>query len=324
MQVSHPFKVAIPIAAAVLLAALGCHASAQTTAPIRIVVPSTAGGGADILARVLTDQIGRDHSATMVVENRPGASNTIGTEIAARAAPDGNTLLINTPEFVINPHLRKLNYDPLTSFIPVCYLARSPQLLVANQASPYRTLGDLLAAARAKPGELTLASAGPASSPHLAFESLQRRADIRMTYVPYQGSTPAVSAVLGGQVSSALASYPNVIGQIRSGALRALATASQARLEQLPDVPTVAEQGFRDYEADIWFGVVAPANTPGDKIARLADWFTAALRTPEVKSKLDTQGLFTVGLCGDAFGGFIRKQYEESGRIIRDANITAD
>ena len=154
------------MAAAVVLLAIACHHTvwAQTARTIRIIVPSTAGGGADTLARLLADQISRAQGQTLVVENRPGASNTIGTEVASRAAPDGNTLLITTPEFVINAHLRKLNYDPLSSFEPICYLVRSPQLIVVNSASPYRTLTDLLNSARAKPGELTLASAGPASS----------------------------------------------------------------------------------------------------------------------------------------------------------------
>ena len=155
-----------------LTAGFGHDASSQSARTIKIVVPSSPGGGADVLARLLADHIGKTDRQTVVVENRPGAGNTIGTEAVARAEPDGNTLLINTPEFVINSHLRKLNYDPLTSFEPVCYLARSPQLFVVNGASSYRTFADLLNAARAKPGELSIASAGPASSPHVVILSL--------------------------------------------------------------------------------------------------------------------------------------------------------
>src|ERR1041384_6218127 len=154
----------------VALTALSSQTQAQTSRAIRVVVPSTAGGGADVLARMLADQIGRVQGQTLMVENRPGAGNTIGTEAVARAAPDGNTLLITTPEFIINPHLRKLSYDPLTSFAPICVLARSPQLILVNPATPYKTLADLLDAARQKPGALTVASAGPASSPHLSIE----------------------------------------------------------------------------------------------------------------------------------------------------------
>ncbi len=182
------------------------------------------GGGADTLARLLGDQISRKQGQTIVVENRPGASNTIGTEAVARAAPDGNTVLVTTPEFVINAHLKKLNYDPLTSFESICYLVKSPQIIVVNAASPYRTLSDLLNAARQNPGELTIASAGPASSPHIAIEALKHAASVNINFIPYQGSTPAVNALLGEHVTAVMASYPNVVELITTGKLRALAT----------------------------------------------------------------------------------------------------
>jgi tripartite-type tricarboxylate transporter receptor subunit TctC len=316
-------RLATALLAAILFLLPGYVTSPRTEGKIKIIVPSTVGGGADILARLLADQIARMQNVTIMVENRPGASNTIGTEAAARAAPDGATLLISTPEFVINPHLRKVIYDPLTSFTPVCYLVRSPQLFVVNGSSPYRTLDDLLNAARAKPEDLTLASAGPASSTHIAFETLKHLANVKITYVPYQGSTPAVNALLGGHVTSVLASYPNVATHLREGTLRALATASATRIEQMPDVPTVAESGFKDFESDIWFGVVAPAKTPNVIVSQLASWFTAALQTPEIKSKLETFGLFTVGLCGQDFGTFIERQYDKYDRALRTANFTA-
>jgi tripartite-type tricarboxylate transporter receptor subunit TctC len=321
MRAPYPSRLAATLVAGTLIFSSGYVTSSQTTRTIKIIVPSAVGGGSDILARLLADQISRTHSLTMVVENRPGASNTIGTETASRAAPDGSTLLINTPEFVINPHLRKLNYDPLTSFTPVCYLARSPQLLVVNSESPYRTLNNLLDAARAKPNELTLASAGPASSTRIAFETLQHSANVKMSYVPYQGSTPAVNALLAKHVTSVLASYPNVAEPVKAEKLRALATTSPSRIKQMPNVPTVAETGFKDYESEIWFGVVAPAKTPNVIVSQLADWFTAALQTPEIKTKLETVGLFTVGLCGADFGAFIQKEYDKYGRAIRESNL---
>jgi tripartite-type tricarboxylate transporter receptor subunit TctC len=321
-RISAPAKL-LPAMLVILFALSGYGASAQTSSPIKIIVPSTPGGGSDVLARLLADQIGRSQGPTMVIENRPGASNTIGAEAVARAAPDGNTLLITTPEFVITPHLRKLNYDPLTSFEPICYLVRSPQAIVVNVASPYRTLGDLLAAARAKPGELTLASAGPASSPHIAIEKLKRAAGVNITYVPYQGSGPAVNALLGEHLTAVFASYPNVVEPVRSGRLRALAVASLMRIEQLPEAPTVVESGFKDYEADLWYGVVAPAKTPKEAISQLAGWFNAAIQVPEIKSKLLAQGLFPVGTCGAGFGEFLRKEYDDFGVAIREANIKA-
>jgi tripartite-type tricarboxylate transporter receptor subunit TctC len=309
-------------AAAIFFTLFSQGAWSQTRA-IKLIVPSAAGGGADILARLLADQMSRSQGLSIVVENRPGAGNIIGTEAASRAAPDGNTLLINTPDFVINPQMRTAGYDALTSFVPICYLARSPQLLVVNSSSPYRTLADLLDAARAKPGELSLASAGPASAPHLAFETLKRAAGVNMIYVPYQGSGPAVNALLGGHVTSVMASYPNVVEQVRTGTLRALATASPTRIPELPDVPTIADSGFKDYESDIWFGVMAPAKTSNETVSQLAGWFTAALDAPEVKSKFPSQGLFAVGTCGADFGAFIRKQYDDAARAIREGNIKA-
>jgi len=304
-------------------ALMAAPALAQTAATIKIIVPSTAGGGADTLARLLGDQISRKQGQTIVVENRPGASNTIGTEAVARAAHDGNTVLVTTPEFVIHAHLKKLNYDPLTSFESVCYLVKSPQLIVVNTASPYRTLANLLDGARVKPGELTIASAGPASSPHIAIEALKHTAGVNMNYIPYQGSTPAVNALLGGHVTAVMASYPNVAELVNTGKLRALATGTAARIEPLPDVPTIAESGFKDFEADIWFGLVAPAKTPSGALSQLADWFTTALKDPEVTPKLATQGLFPVGICGAAHAAFTQKQYDDYGRAIREANIKA-
>ena len=313
-----------------LLVLLACTPLALTAGPapaqtrtIKIIVPSTAGGGADTLARLLGDQISRKQGQTVVVENRPGASNTIGTEAVARAAPDGNTVLVTTPEFVINAHLKKLNYDPLTSFESICYLVKSPQIIVVNAASPYRTLADLMNDARQKPGELTIASAGPASSPHIAIEALKHAAGVNVNFIPYQGSTPAVNALLGEHVTAVMASYPNVAELITTGKLRALATASAARVEPMPNVPTVAESGFKDFEADIWFGLVAPAKTPGEAISQLGAWFTAALKDPEVTPKLAAQGLFPVGTCGGDFAAFTNKQYDDYGRAIRDANIKA-
>ena len=176
---------------------------------------------------------------------------------------------------------------------------------------------------RAKPGELTLASAGPASSPHIAFETLKRSAGVNINYIPYQGSTPAVNALLGEHLTAVMASYPNLAELVQTGKLRAIATASAARIEPMPEVPTVAESGFKDFEADIWFGVVAPAKTPNEAITQIAGWFIAAIQAPEIKAKLATQGLFPVGTCGAAFGAFTRKQYDGYGSAIRDANIKA-
>ncbi len=261
---------------------------------------------------------------TVVIENRPGAGASIAYETVARAAPDANTLVINGNSLVINPHLRKVNYDPLTSFEPVCYLVSSPQVYVVNPDSPYRTLSDLISAARAKPGEVTLASVGPATTQHIGFEQLRHAAKINMTYVPYSGGAPAMNALLGGHVTAVFANYSEAVEHIKAGKLRVLASASKTRIEPLPDVPTVAELGFKDYEVEVWFGLLAPAKTAKDATAQLASWFTAAMQVPDVKPKLVNLGLYPVGMCNADFGAHIHKQFDEYGRIIRDANIKAE
>jgi tripartite-type tricarboxylate transporter receptor subunit TctC len=296
----------------------------QTPRTIKIVVPYAAGGGTDTVARLLAEQIGRSQGPTMLIENRPGAGSAIGTEAVSRAAPDGNTLLINTADFLISPHLRKLSYDPLTSFEPICYLVDSPLVFAVNSASPYGTLADLLTAARAKPGELTLASNGPASVYQIAFERFKGAAKVDITFVPYPGVAPAVTALMGEHVTSYLGSYTAVAEQLNAGKLRALATPSRKRIESLPDVPTVAESGYEDQEAANWNGLFAPANTPKATISRLAEWFAAALQEPAVKAKLIAVGQFPVGTCGTNFGAFIRKQYDDFGHAIRESKIKGE
>jgi tripartite-type tricarboxylate transporter receptor subunit TctC len=183
---------------------------------------------------------------------------------------------------------------------------------------PYRTLADLVNAARSKPGELTIASVGPTSQQHMAIESLKRMANIDLTYVPYSGSAPTVTAVLGGHVTALMAAYANLAEQVGSGKLRVLAAVPRTRIEQLPSVPTVAESGYKNFEVDSWFGVLAPAKTPKNTVAQFAGWFTAAMQVPEVKAKL-----VPAAVCGADFGALLRKQYDECGRLVREANIKA-
>jgi tripartite-type tricarboxylate transporter receptor subunit TctC len=299
-------------------------AFAQSGRTVRIVVPYPPGGSADILARLLGDEVARTNGVGIVVENRPGAGTVIATESVSRAAPDGNTVLIVANSFVINPNVKKLNYDPLTSFAPICSLLRSPQVIVVNSASPYRTLNDLLDAARARPGELTLASVGPATTQQIAFEMLKRAANVNMTHVPFAGNAPAVNALLGDHVTSVLANYSEVFEQVNAGKLRALATASRERIALMPDVPTIAESGFKDFEVEVWFGLVAPAKTPPEKLAELGLWFTLAMHAPPVKAKLAMLGLYPIGLCGDAFAAFLRAKYDAYAKIIREAGISGE
>ena len=217
-----------------------------------------------------------------------------------------------------------MTYDPLTSFEPICHLVSFPVVIVVNSTSSYRTLADLLNAARAKPGELTLASIGPASTVQIAFEALKRAANVDMTFVPYAGIAPAVNALLGEHVTSYFGNFRDVAEQITAGKLRALATSSRTRIEPLPDLPTVAESGYKDYELEGWFGLFAPARTPKETVSQLAVWFTAALHAPAVKAKLVVQGLYPAGICGADFSALIRRQYDEYGHAIREANIKAE
>ena len=244
----------------------------------------------------------------MVVENRPGGGTMIGTEAAARAAPDGNTVLLVANSFVVNPALKKGNYDPLTSFEPVCQLAATPMVLVVKGDSPYRTVADLIAAARAKPGELSLASGGPASSLHFAFEVLKRAANINMTYVPYGGTAPVDQRADGRarDVGVRRLSDGGVAAQIRHAA-RARSPPRRRASEALPDVPTFAEAGLTKYEADIFYGIVAPAKTPPDAVAQLSGWFT--------RRHAGARGEAQARAAGAVPGGQVRRAI--SARILR-------
>jgi tripartite-type tricarboxylate transporter receptor subunit TctC len=307
---------------AVLL--MGGSASSQASRTIKMVVPVPPGGGVDFVVRLLAEQISRTQGVAMVVESRPGAGGRIATEAVSRLAPDGTNLLATFPSLVIDPHVRQVNYDPLTSFEPICKLVEAPNVIVVNSASPYRTLAELMNAARSKPGDVTMASIGPASNQHIAIATQKRMSKIDLTYVPYPGSAPAVNAVLGEHVTSLFAAYANVGEQIAAGRMRALAAATAKRIEALPDVPTVAESGYSDFELDNWFGVVAPARTPKESVAQIAGWFVAAMQVPEVRTKLTNQGLHPSGICGANFAALLRKQDEEFGRAIREADIKAE
>jgi tripartite-type tricarboxylate transporter receptor subunit TctC len=291
------------------------------TRTIKLVVPYPPGSGPDILSRLMSEQIGRGNGPNLVVENRPGRRATLmGTEAVARSVPDGNTILLVANTFVIDPSLRPVNYDVSDSFEPVCHLASTPIVLVVQGSSSYRRLSDLVAAARAKPGEFSVAGS-PASSLQIAFEVFKRAANVDMAYLPFVGIPPAITSLLRGEVTAAVADYPAVIAHLKSGALRGLVTASAKRAEPLPEVPTFAEAGLARYDADIFYGVVAPAQTPPDQLAQLTGLFSAALKAADVRPKLDLQGLIPVGLCGADFGTYMRDLAAEYGRIIREADI---
>lgn len=310
--------------AALIVLSMSTAVPAQNSRPIKLVVPVPPGGAADILARNLAAEIGKTNAGSLVIESRPGAGTVIGTEWVARAAPDGNTLLLNAPYILINPQLKKVNYDPLGDFEPVCYLVSSPGVFVVNSKSPYKTLNDLITAARAEPGALTIGSAGPGTAQQIGIEMLKRAADTNLTYVPYPGGAPAINDLLGGHLTAVLAEYAPIASHLQTGSFRALATTGRQRIAQLPDVPTVAENGYRNYEVDFWWGLFAPAKTPHGTVAQIAELFMTALQAPDMRPKLSLAGFSPVGKCGADFGAVLREQYERYGRVIREANIGSD
>jgi tripartite-type tricarboxylate transporter receptor subunit TctC len=297
-------------------------AFAQSKGNLKIVVPYAPGSGPDILSRLMSDQIPRDGGPNVIVENRPGGGTLIGTEAAAKAEPDGHTVLLVANSYVINPQLGRGSYDPVKSYEPICYLAGTPMVLVVQASSPYKTVKDLVDAVKAKPG-MAFASGGPGSSLHVAIEVLRLAAGITITYVPYGGTAPAINALLGGHVEAVWADYPTVVSQLKSGTLRGLVTTSAKRSNWLPDVPTLAETGMSKYTADIFYGYVAPPKTPTDAIKSLSDMFVKAMNAPETKSRLDQQGLIPVNMCGTAFSDYLTGMVTDYRRIIQEAGIKA-
>jgi tripartite-type tricarboxylate transporter receptor subunit TctC len=296
-------------------------ASAQTRT-VRIVVPFGPGGGPDTIARVLGEQITKARGVTVVVENRPGAGAIVATEAVMRAAPDGNTLLIVAPSFLINEHVRKVAFNALTDFDPICHLVSAPPVFAVPPSSPHRTMDDLLKAARGKAGSVTVGGPGPASTHHIIFEALKGQTKIDMTYVPYPTTPPAVTAAMGGHITGVLSDYASLAPQLQGGQLRPLAIASPKRMDVLPDVPTLAEAGHPGLEFDIWFGVVAPAKTPKPMTDELIASFGAALQDANVKARLNDIRMMPVGRCGADFAAHLRREFDAFGRIIRDAKIT--
>jgi tripartite-type tricarboxylate transporter receptor subunit TctC len=315
----------LAVCLAFILLMLSGQAALAQWAPgksVRIVVPFPPGGTADVIARLLAQQITQSSGQAFVIENRPGAGTIIATEAVAKAAPDGAALLLMANSFVINPSLRSnLSYDPLKSFEPLCLLATSPQILVVNGASPYRTVADLVAAARSKPGELSLAANGPATTQHIAGEMFKHAAGINLTYVPYPGGIPAVTALLGDHVTSVVANYSEIMEHVPSGKLRPLAVAARERFEPLPAVPTMAEAGYPDVVATAWFGMVAPAKTPKDTVAQISAALQSALAVPDIRAKLVAQGLYPTGTCGAEFAAHLQSEYVDYARVIKEANI---
>jgi tripartite-type tricarboxylate transporter receptor subunit TctC len=323
VKISRQIALCLVATAAIVsgLEATNFNAWSQTKT-LRFVLPVPPGGPLDFLSRVLAEQIGKTHGVNIVVENRPSGGGVVAAQTVAHTAPDGDTVLIHSPSLLVAPQLQDVGYEPFKSFEPICNLVNSSVVIAVNAASQYHTLAELIDAARAKPGQLTIASVGPATPIHLGTEMLMQEAGVDMTYVPFKGDAPTVTALLGEQVTAMLGNYSSLSGHISAGKIKALAVGSRTRNPMLPDVPTVAESGYKDYEVAVWFGAVAPVATPKEKVAQLTQWFTEALQTPEVTTKLAAQQLTTVGVCGSDYAAFFHSQYDAFGRVIRDAHIT--
>ena len=315
------------LAALAALRAIGAGAqAAYPNKPIRIIVPFTPGGSSDILGRAIGKALGDAWQQPVIVENKPGAGGAIGADAGAKAAPDGYTLLMgHIGTLAVNPTLYpRLPYDPVKDFAPVALVAMVPNVLAVNPQVPARTIGELVALAKAKPGTLTSSSGGTGSAAHLAIEYFKLATGTDITHVPYKGTAPAVTDLLGGQVTMTMTGLPPLIEHIRAGKLRALGVASNARLPQIPDVPTIAEAGVPGFEATQWYGVVTPARTPGAIVDRLAAEIRRSLAQPELKARLEAEGAQPANMGPAEFQGLIRAEIERWAKVIRAAHIQPD
>ena len=294
--------------------------------PVRLVVPFPPGGSTDILGRSIAQKLQEALGQPFVVENKPGAGGSIGATEVARAAPDGYTLLMgHIGTLAVNPSLYPdLAYDPVRSFAPVALIARVPNVLVVNPAVPARDVRQLIALAKAKPGALRYASGGNGSAAHIAMEYFKLRTQTDIGHIPYRGTSPAVTDVMGGQVEIIMTGVPAVLQQVKAGKLRALAVSSRTRVASLPEVPTIAASGLPDFEAIQWYGIVAPARTPEAVIARLNAEIDRALQTPELKARLDAEGAEAAPTTPDAFGTLIASEIARWKPVIEQSRMRPD
>jgi tripartite-type tricarboxylate transporter receptor subunit TctC len=314
-------------AAALAVMAAGGMASAQSpfpAKPVHIFVPYAAGGGVDILARTLGDVVSKQWGQTVVIENRPGAGGVVASQALAAAAPDGYTLIVVASGHATNPFLYpKIPYDTFKDFTPIALLASSPNVLLVRADSPYRTLGDLIAAARAKPGSLAFAHAGTGTSTHLAGELLKNLGKVDINAIPYKGGALAINDLLGGQIPMSFNNGPESVGQLAAGTVRALAVTTAKRAPFLPDVPSIAET-IPGYDTEVWWGLLGPAAMPPDLVAKLSRDFVAALNTEPVKERLGSLGATPIGGSPQQFDEKIHADYKKWGPIIEAAGMKAE
>lgn len=316
------FLFRIALAVALLLPLCGLQAQDYPSKPVRFVVPYPPGGGTDVIARLLQERLSKLLGQTVLIENRGGAAGSLGTEIVAKAPADGYTVLFTLSSHTINPAIySKLNFDTELDFLPVSLVASLPQILVANTDFQATKISELTDLARAKAGTLNYASVGNGSPGHIAGEMYKLRARVEMEHVPYKGGGPAVTDVIGGQVPLLWVSLPAVAGFVKSGKLKALAVTTRHRSQVFPDVPTMIESGFADFEVDSWYAMFVPARTPGAVVTRLHAAITQTLKEPEIREKLLAQGAEAVGSSPEELAAIVRSEIPRWKKLVQDAAI---
>ncbi|HEY1325741.1 MAG TPA: tripartite tricarboxylate transporter substrate binding protein [Casimicrobiaceae bacterium] len=291
--------------------------------PIHLIVPFAPGGGNDTIARLVGDGLAKELGQPVVVDNRPGAGGIVGAEAAARAPADGYTLFLGgVGSHAINPNLHaNLPYDPIKDFAPISLVASAPLILVVHPSVPAHSVRELIALAKAQPGKLNYASNGNGSSSHLAAVVFASMTGVDMVHVPYKGLAPALTDLLSGQVQLMFSSVVAILPHVKAGKLRALAVSSRERLSLLPDLPTIAEAGVPGYQSSSWYGILAPAGTPPDVVAKLNAALVKVVGAPEVRSALAKEGADPAGNSAEAFGAFIAAEKQRLGELIRHAKV---
>ena len=309
---------------AALLAPAGARAAdAYPAKPIRMVVTFPAGGPSDVIIRIIGQRVNDLHGVPIIADNRGGAGGIVGTEIVARAAPDGYTLLVGTAGgMTINPNLHaKLTYDPFRDFTPVAMLVLNPQVLVVHPSLAARNIKEFVALAKAKPGQINFASAGAGTATHLGLELLKLTAGINVTHVPYKGGAPALTDLIAGQVQALFVSIPSVLPHVHAGRLRAIAVSTLKRSASAPDVPTVAESGYPGFEYSNWNALFAPAGTPGARVKRMNDIIAKILSEPDVAKKLSAQGADPAPGTPDDLARYMKADDARWKKVIRSAGL---
>ena len=307
-----------------VVTALATNAVAQDypIRPIRLVVPFAPGGGTDISARVLADPLGQALGQTVVVDNRPGAGSVLGTDIVSKATPDGYTLLLSTISMAFNAALyKKLPYDSVRDFVPISLVSDQPNIMVAHPSTPAKTLQEFVALARSQPGKLNYGSSGVGSGTHLAMELLLMTLKLDLVHVPYKGTGPALTAVLGNQIATFLSTFASALPHVKADRLRTFGVTSAKRAAALPDAPTIAEAGVPGYQYSTWYGLLVPAGTPPAIVQKLNKATVTVLNGPETQQKYAAQGIEAIPSTSAEFAAYLKSEIAKWGKVVRDAKI---